>query len=483
MTRPPPSSYECRCPAHEGRHRFAYNDSGCRSRSTCASQPTPPPLAPHAALFLNYHGGLRSESRLASDRVDWRHAAPVLADRHFAASTFAQLLHTTAAERRQHLSSTNPPSFGGRRASHAERAHGPFFVAQKGHHAMTMTKTITGIIAIAFVACIGVPMLLLSAVLGGSGGCTPPIPNASGQPGIGRWDREQVSIAATIIGIGVAKGVPRWGRVVALATAMQESQLRNLPHLGQNSDHDSIGVFQQRPSQGWGTPQQLADPAYQAGKFYDKLLTIAGWQQMPLTEAAQQVQVSAYGSEYAKWTDDAVHLADALASVNATASPGTADYCGATGTWTQPVLAFVVSGFRTSERPGHDGVDLAAVRGTPIRAASAGVVVRVRCDIEPESYGCDRDGSLNTPGCGYYVDIEHPGKIYSRYCHMLTEPYVAVGDQAVAGQVIGLVGSSGHSSGPHLHFEIHLGDQSEATAKDPVPFMASQGAPLGQPVL
>jgi len=343
-----------------------------------------------------------------------------------------------------------------------------------------MTKAITGIIAIVFVACIGVPMLLISAVLGGSGGCTPAIPNASGQPGIGRWDREQVSIAATIVNVGLTKGVPRWGWVVALATAMQESLLRNLPHLGEDNDHDSIGVFQQRPSQGWGTPEQLADPAYQAGKFYDKLLTIPGWQQMPLTDAAQAVQVSAYGSEYAKWTGEAVQLADALASANA--SPEAGGYCGATGPWTQPVLAAIVSGFRTESRPGHDGVDLGAARGTPIRAASAGVVARVRCDIEPASWGCERDGTPSTPGCGYYVDIEHPDKIYTRYCHMLTPPYVAEGDQVVAGQVIGLVGSSGHSSGPHLHFEVHLGDRTSSTATDPVPFMAAQGAPLGTPV-
>lgn len=66
---------------------------------------------------------------------------------------------------------------------------------------------------------------------------------------------------------------------------------------------------------------------------------------------------------------------------------------------------------------------------------------------------------------------------------MLTHPYVAVGDQVVAGQVIGLVGSSGHSSGPHLHFEVHLGDQTASTATDPVSFMAAQGAPLGRPVV
>jgi murein DD-endopeptidase MepM/ murein hydrolase activator NlpD len=147
--------------------------------------------------------------------------------------------------------------------------------------------------------------------------------------------------------------------------------------------------------------------------------------------------------------------------------------------WVQPVDAPLVSGFRTSERPGHDGADLGAARGTPIRVVSAGTVIIVRCDIEPASYGCNRDGSPNTPGCGWYTDVRHADNVITRYCHMLTKPLVVLGQQVAAGQVVGHVGSSGHSSGPHLHFEVHLnGDRSEASAVDPVAFMASR-APIG----
>jgi hypothetical protein len=118
-------------------------------------------------------------------------------------------------------------------------------------------------------------MLLMSAVMGGDpGACgiaAAPTTNASGQPPeAGQWDTDQLTIAATIIEVGFTRGISSWGRTIALAVAMQESRLRNLPYLGDDNDHDSIGVFQQRPSQGWGTPAQLADPAYQAGKFYDK---------------------------------------------------------------------------------------------------------------------------------------------------------------------------------------------------------------------
>lgn len=182
-----------------------------------------------------------------------------------------------------------------------------------------MPKTVIGIITVVILACLGLPTLLLSSVMdGGTGGCgNAPTPTAhrSGQrSAASTWDTEQLDIATTILDIGVAKAVPRWGWVVATATAMQESGLRNLPHLGNRNDHDSIGVFQQRPSQGWGTVEQLSDPAHQAGKFFDKLLTIPGWQSMPLTQAAQTVQASAFPDAYAKWTDDALTVVEQLTS-------------------------------------------------------------------------------------------------------------------------------------------------------------------------
>jgi len=152
--------------------------------------------------------------------------------------------------------------------------------------------------------------------------------------------------------------------------------------------------------------------------------------------------------------------------------------CGAAaGPWTQPVLAPVVSGFRTAARPGHDGIDIGAARGTLIKAAAAGTVTIVRCNVVPQSHGCDIDGSPQTPGCGWYVDIAHAGNVTTRYCHMLTRPSVQEGQTVVVGQIIGVVGSSGHSSGPHLHFEVHL----DGEPTDPVAFMAAHCAPLGQP--
>ncbi|HEY7224366.1 MAG TPA: hypothetical protein VH561_12375 [Micromonosporaceae bacterium] len=119
---------------------------------------------------------------------------------------------------------------------------------------------------------------------------------------------EQMANAATIAAVGVVKGIPDRGIVVALAAAMQESELYNLS----GGDRDSIGLFQQRPSMGWGTVAQVSDPRYASRAFYNKLLRIDGWEEMRLTDAAQAVQRSAYPEAYQKWASDAQVLGDAL---------------------------------------------------------------------------------------------------------------------------------------------------------------------------
>lgn len=303
-------------------------------------------------------------------------------------------------------------------------------------------------------------------------------------PRIGPYGEDKIRNAAIIIKTGQQLKVPPRGWVIAVATAMQESSLTNHGFLGDRNDHDSLGLFQQRPSQGWGTPAQVMDPVYSSTKFYNKLLKVKGWETLPLTVAAQRVQISAYPNAYAKHEPTATRIVNELADGAARAVVvGTQLKCAGFGQiaasgWTAPVGANVVSGFRTASRPGHNGVDLGAARHTPIRAASAGVVIVSKCDVG----GCDRDGSLSTPGCGWYVDILHAGQVITRYCHMQSQPLVRVGDRVSPGQVIGNVGNSGHSTGPHLHFQVHLdGDRSSRTgAIDPVPFMAGKGAALGR---
>jgi murein DD-endopeptidase MepM/ murein hydrolase activator NlpD len=232
------------------------------------------------------------------------------------------------------------------------------------------------------------------------------------------------------------------------------------------------------------------DPEYTSRKFYERLLTVRGWQTMPLTRAAQAVQRSAFPDAYAKHESLAAEVVNLLANGAARAVGALTDLrCVAAGEitasgWTVPVRGPIVSGFRTPQRPRHNGVDLAVPKGTVIHAASDGIVIKVRCDATGPSgqpWGCDRDGSASVLGCGWYVDIMHAANVMTRYCHMVARPDVVVGQRVSAGQPIGRSGSSGNSSGPHVHFEVHLnGDTSFAGAVNPVPFMQQAGAPLGR---
>ncbi|WP_435842905.1 hypothetical protein [Streptomyces filamentosus] len=119
---------------------------------------------------------------------------------------------------------------------------------------------------------------------------------------------DQASNAATIAAVGSARGLPERAVTIALATALQESALRNIEH----GDRDSLGLFQQRPSMGWGTPEQIMDPVYAAGKFYEGLEKVPGYSRMPLTVAAQKVQKSGFPQAYAKHEPDAALLSAAL---------------------------------------------------------------------------------------------------------------------------------------------------------------------------
>jgi len=119
---------------------------------------------------------------------------------------------------------------------------------------------------------------------------------------------EQAANAATISAVAEQRGLPARAVTIALATAYQESKLQNIDY----GDRDSLGLFQQRPSQGWGSEEQVMDPFYAAGRFYDELVKVPGYTEMPVTEAAQAVQRSAYPSAYADHEEDARVLASAL---------------------------------------------------------------------------------------------------------------------------------------------------------------------------
>ncbi|MFD4655135.1 hypothetical protein ACFWP2_05820 [Kitasatospora sp. NPDC058444] len=127
--------------------------------------------------------------------------------------------------------------------------------------------------------------------------------------GSGTLELPQAANAATIAAVARSRGLPDRATTISLATAMQESKLRNLA----GGDRDSIGLFQQRPSMGWGTPAQISDPVYATNKFLDGLVKVPGYTRMPLTDAAQTVQKSGYPQAYAKHETKATLLTSALA--------------------------------------------------------------------------------------------------------------------------------------------------------------------------
>lgn len=139
----------------------------------------------------------------------------------------------------------------------------------------------------------------------------------------GNLNKQQLDNAFIIVEVGRQMGLPPRAYVIALATALQESNLRNLansdipeslqyPYQGVGNDHDSVGLFQQRPSMGWGTVAALMDPAQASARFYTRLTQVYGWPSMSVAGAAQAVQRSAFPDAYAKHADRAQRIADTM---------------------------------------------------------------------------------------------------------------------------------------------------------------------------
>ncbi len=165
-----------------------------------------------------------------------------------------------------------------------------------------MGRWVAAAVVLVLAGVLTVGVLVLRGDLLATPGC------AAASDGSADLTVEQAGNAATIAGVGLAQGMPNHAVTVALATAMQESGLRNLP----GGDRDSAGLFQQRPSQGWGTYAEVTDPVHAATAFYDKLRSEPDWTTMSVTEAAQLVQRSASPQAYARWETQARAMARAL---------------------------------------------------------------------------------------------------------------------------------------------------------------------------
>jgi hypothetical protein len=111
---------------------------------------------------------------------------------------------------------------------------------------------------------------------------------------------EQLRNARRIVATAQKMNLPPRAWVIGIATSIQESTLHNHGYLGKRNDHDSQGLFQQRPSMGWGTVAQVTNPEHAAGRFFSKLVKLKNWNQLPVTKAAQRVQISGFPNAYAK---------------------------------------------------------------------------------------------------------------------------------------------------------------------------------------
>ncbi len=175
---------------------------------------------------------------------------------------------------------------------------------------------------LALVLLIGGGIAEIAGTFFGSGGssasltCAPADTPTGTVPGI---SAEQMGNVATIIAVGKQMDVPESGWVVAIAAAIQESGLRNLDY----GERDSLGLFQQRPSMGWGTPQQITTPTYAASKFFDHLMATPNWQAMSVNDAAQAVQGSGFPNAYARHEQTARAIVAAVAGVRCEPAPVT----------------------------------------------------------------------------------------------------------------------------------------------------------------
>jgi hypothetical protein len=191
--------------------------------------------------------------------------------------------------------------------------------------------------------------------------------------------QSQAANATTIAAVATSRALPERAVTIALATAMQESQLDNLDH----GDRDSLGLFQQRPSQGWGTERQILDPVYSTNEFYDGLVKIKGYSRLPLTVAAQKVQKSGYPQAYAKHEADATMLAAALvgrkgAALSCTTGAGRADSAG--GPAGDPALVTTALrrefGVRTLPRTAAAPLHTLSVPAAPAGGGAPGDTIR-----------------------------------------------------------------------------------------------------------
>jgi cell wall-associated NlpC family hydrolase len=249
---------------------------------------------------------------------------------------------------------------------------------------------------------------------------------------VGPYGPEQMGNAAIIVDIGTQRDIRDHGIVVALMAAMTESSLRNLNH----GDRDSLGLFQMRPSQGWGTPEQLTEPTYATNKFYDVLLKVPNWQGKPPGAAAQEVERSAFPDRYNKHEQTAREILGAVRGIDC--APTRSDDTGSQPA--NPRAAEVVDAARSQV-----GVGYAWGGGTP-NGPSAG------SGVDTGKVGFDCSGLALYTYAKIGVAVPHQTQAIWRSFQPATRDPTEV----QPGDLI-LLSNNGQPGGIH-HVGIYLGD-------------------------
>lgn len=293
-------------------------------------------------------------------------------------------------------------------------------------------------------------------------------PGAVPETTIAGYGHEQLVNAAYIIEAGKALGLGVRDQTIGVMTAMGESSLIVVNH-GDVLGPDSRGLFQQR-ALGWGSYEERMDPHMSATNFFKAMMKIEGRDDLEPTIIAHRTQRNADPWHYEEYWPTAVEVVEALAGVDTgladcgTTIPGEVSSTG----WATPAAGPVSSRYGMRMHPIdkvwrlHSGVDLngGGCEG-PIWAAQDGTVTFT---------GFDSVGNGT-------ITVDHGGGVQTSYLHQYASGIlVSEGEQVSAGQQIGRVGSSGKSSGCHLHFMVVI----DGSPTDPEPFMAAVGIQLGQ---
>ncbi|WP_257479092.1 M23 family metallopeptidase [Acidipropionibacterium jensenii] len=293
---------------------------------------------------------------------------------------------------------------------------------------------------------------------------------------ISGYGHEQLVNAAYIVQAGKDLDLGVRDQTIGVMTAMGESSLTVVDY-GDAAGPDSRGLFQQRDNGAWGSYEDRMDPYISATNFFKAMMKVDARDSLEPTIVAHRTQGNADPYHYTKFWDSAVAVVEGLSGVKTGLNAGNGDQVCSGGDitpgevnsegWATPGAGPITSvyGMRTNPVTGvyrlHAGVDLnGGGCDGPIWAAQAGTVIQTGFDSQ---------------GNGTIV-IDHGGGVQTAYLHMYESGIlVSEGDKVTAGQQIGRVGSSGNSTGCHLHFEVLL----DGSPTDPVPYMEAVGIKLG----